>query len=213
MKTLVFLIATLGLILPASAYAQDGSAEGTTTADISTPNRSNNVSKGVSISLIKDIMDVEAKSKFTDSSKEDADQNFGIGIGYDYIRVKNIGFSVQGVLNTYDNDSASDAKLFRLTGNATVGVNKHLYFYGGINISQIVDAGDGDIKAEGISVDYKPGLGLQAGIAGQINKNFGARLGYGILNNSIELDSPLLGRTVDVDAKFSGLEFALIATF
>ncbi len=154
------------------------------------------VSKGIRIGLYKSFLDAKAdiSTNFGSGSyKEDAKQEIGLGVGYASININSLGFAGNLIYNRFDGEAES----FRLDANATTGINKNLYLFGGINAHDFTNAGDA----------WDVGFGFQLGMGAQFNEAVGMSLSYLVLNNKADFSFGT------AELEVSGIELSIHATF
>ena len=155
-------------------------------------------SNGFRISLIKSILQGDASlsidRRTVDTLDGEVEHQFGIGGGYAYIPVNNIGVMGSAIYTQFTESSFSG----RLEANATFGLNTMIYAFAGPNV-HFWQLDDVDL--------IDPGFGFQVGGGLQITKNFGINAGYVMLNNYIED-----GR-FSADLTMQGFEVSLHGTF
>lgn len=177
----------------------DSSASGSTSGSARAwiPATSGKASNGFRISLVKAFLDVKLEASDgsdSGSAKGDLDQEIGFALGYANININSIGFTSRLLYSTFERSLQS----LRLDGNATFGFNEYLYGLGGINVHKFTNSGTNKLDA---------GIGFQAGVGTQVNKNFGFELAYIFTNNSASKGDESL------DVQVSGLELSLHTTF
>jgi len=132
--------------------------------------------KGFSLMLSRELnVRIFADSDFA-TGKAELDQRnaASIGLGYNAIRVRNVGGSLGLVYNGYElrgNTGNVDIDVFRAFANLTYGFNGGFYFYGGGNISYIYNEFLND------AFTASPTAGLQGGIGYQLTPNFAFTFG------------------------------------
>ncbi len=200
MKKSILILASALLIAPQMIWAQGGQSS---TDYLYTPTNHGELSRGFTLSLLKDFTKRKYKNSLGGSGSDDSDQALGLGIGYNNIKVQDIGFSSLFAINYYDIPTNSSSKFlrFRAEANATFGINQFLFAYMGANVSMMTITGDDN------GISYTPGLGFQAGLGAQINQQFGIKLGYGQSDNKIKQG----GNSAKISEQ--GIEVALTATF
>ena len=148
--------------------------------------------------VVKSLLDGKMELKDSDglgySVSDDIEHDFGIVLGYANIGINSPGF-LGNLIYTQFNDRSNS---IRLEGNGTYGINKNVYFLGGLNLHKFTKGLD--------RLDL--GIGFQAGAGVQINQNFGLNLTYVTLNNDGNINNE-----VDVDFEANGLELSLHGTF
>ena len=166
---------------------------------------------GFKMSLLVPILTAKFKVKITDvtsgASRKGSDSegidSVGFALGVASIPTQAIGFLGQVSYITIDGeDGAKNTDLVRLDANAAYGLNKNLFFKGGLNYATFTSR-----NAE----DYNGGFGLQAGVGFQLTQNVSLDLTYSRMNFEATASDEKFSS--DVDLELSGLELGLSATF
>ncbi len=111
-------------------------------------------SNGFTVSIVKSAMKAKTKVEFmglTETNESSADQEFGVAVGYDYVKLGNLG--AKGALNYNTYEGEGDPATLRADASLTYGANEYVYFFGGLNIQSLL--GDG-------SKNFETGVGVQA---------------------------------------------------
>lgn len=208
-KQLVALIAATAFAFSAFAQNQTTPEE---TSSVSTHFPGPTSAKGFRIALVKPFLDWEAEAKadnFTFKSDGEFEKEMGFSLGFAYLPIRSVGFTVNASYLTFNDKGDSDkTHMIRADGNVGYAFNEIMSIKGGFNISDFTDSDMDEIK---------PSIGLQFGTGVQINKNFGFDVSYVIMrqtnrsftdyNDKGTLNDP----TINLFEK--GLEVALHATF
>jgi hypothetical protein len=187
------------LCLSSAAFAQQSVTSVANTAS----EISSGVARGVRVALLKPSLEAKIEASFQGFSASDEDRidnTTGISVGYAQIPTNNLGFIAD--LAYLELKDGGKAKMMRASGNATYGINNMTYVKGGLNVS--------NLDAEGEKFDA--GIGFQAGVGLQVNRNIGFELNYTRMNQESSQNISGLG-SIDVDIQESGLELALTGTF
>jgi hypothetical protein len=209
LKQLVTLLAVTAVAVSTFAQAQTNPEE---TTAVSTHYPGPTSAKGFRIALVKPFLDWDLQAK-ADSRTFKFDGEFekemGFSVGFAYLPIRNIGFTVNASYLSFNDEGDSDkAHMLRADGNVGYAFNEIFSIKGGLNISDFTNS---ELN------EYKPSFGLQFGTGIQINKNFGFDVSYVLMqqtnrsfadyNQKGTVDDPTINLIV------SGLELALHATF
>lgn len=207
-KTLILIT---GMALSLSAYAQEDSDTISTESKAETKVMA---SKGIRVSLFKPFLKTRVKVRAegfgvtvkdsTDRAK--VDSIAGIGVGYAYIPVRNIGIDALFSFINMDEIGGEDSdglNMLRLEGSATYAFTNQFHVKGGLNLSHLI--GDSDAS------DIDTGAGLQVGVGYQINKQFGIDLKYALMRQVETVTNS--GVEVEAEVETTGIEIGLNATF
>ena len=198
MKRLILVTALSICSAVAAAATQSTSSTKISTTTVDTSNTVN----GIRVELLVPMLEFKL-SAMGRSFRESIDSTYGLGIGYAYLPIQDLGFTTRlSYLNAQENDDS--VGIARLEGNLGTSLNQVVNLKGGLNMSKIVATSGGDIS------DYEMGFGFQASLGLQINKNFGLDLGYTQMNQTLGKSST---RSIDVDIELSGPEISLNGTF
>ena len=166
-------------------------------------------SKGIRISLLKPSSDYRGTAKYQNFSIDGSgsfDSALGLGIGYANIPIQELGWTTNLALIEVKKDTS--AKIIRADGNLGTAVNSFVNLKAGLNIMKLTS---------GTNVEeLDPGLGFQASVGLQINKNFGLDLGYTEMNTSGKVPITSNGKEIgqaDLTYKLSGVEISINGTF
>ncbi len=209
LKQIVTLLAVTAVAVSAFAQAQTNQEE---TTSVSTHFPGPTSAKGFRIALVKPFLDWDAEQKADDITFKNSgefEKEIGFSVGFAYLPIRSIGFTVNASYLTFNDDGDSDKiHMLRADGNVGYAFNEIFSIKGGFNISDFTDS----------EIDQlKPSVGLQFGTGIQITKNFGFDVSYVAMrqtnrsitdyNNKGTFNDP----TVNLFEK--GLEVALHATF
>lgn len=166
-------------------------------------------SKGIRVSLIKPTLDMKAKAKYQGLSFEATgkpDSAWGVGIGYASLPVQELGWTTN--LSMIEAKAERSSNMVRVDGNLGCAFNKYVNLKAGLNATKFT-SGDG-VK------DLNPGVGFQASLGLQLNRNVGIDVGYS--ESNVSGDTPVTSNGKEIgkansELKLSGLEIALTATF
>lgn len=174
------------------------------TSTMSSPTTSANISgtQGVRVALVAPILKIQVKlsalGESVTSERESLDNSLGFSIGYAQLPVQALGFTTGLTYMNLHKDS-TDLGNMRLDGNLGVAANDFINFKAGLNFSKIVT---------GEAAKYwTPGLGFQASMGLQMNRNLGLDIGYTKMTQNAEESG--VRATLDM----SGPEIALTGTF
>ena len=209
LKQLVTLLAVTAVA--ASAFAQSQTNPEETTA-VSTHYPGPTSAKGFRIALVKPVLDWEAEAKadsFTFKDDGEFEKEMGFSVGFAYLPIRNIGFTVNASYLSFNDEGDSDKiHMLRADGNVGYAFNEIVSIKGGLNISDFTNS---ELN------EYKPSFGIQFGTGIQITKNFGFDISYVIMrqtnrsfadyNDEGTINDPTLNIIEN------GLELALHATF
>lgn len=209
LKQIVTLLAVTAVAVSAFAQSQTSQEE---TSSVSTHFPGPTSAKGFRIALVKPFLDWDAEAKadgFTFKSDGEFEKEVGLSVGFAYLPIRSIGFTVNASYLTFnDKDDSDKIHMIRADGNVGYAFNEIMSIKGGLNISDFTDS----------EVDQlKPSIGLQFGTGIQLSKNFGFDISYVVMrqtnrsftdyNDKGTINDP----TVSIFEK--GLEVALHATF
>jgi hypothetical protein len=209
LKQIVTLLAVTAVAVSAFAQAQTNPEE---TTAVSTHYPGPTSAKGFRIALVKPFLDWEAETKadsFTIKSDGEFEKEVGFSVGFAYLPIRSIGFTVNASYLSFNDQGDSDKiHLLRADGNVGYAFNEILSLKGGLNISDFTNS---ELN------EYKPSIGLQFGTGIQINKNFGFDISYVIMRQTnrsfTDYDEEGTINDPTVNIIQNGLELALHATF
>lgn len=209
LKQIVTILAVTALAVSAFAQSQTTPEE---TTSVSTHFPGPASAKGFRIALVKPFLDWDAEAKadgFTFKSDGEFEKEVGLSVGFAYLPIRSVGFTVNASYLSFNAEDESDKiHLLRADGNVGYAFNEIFSLKGGFNVSDFTNS---ELN------DYKPSFGLQFGTGIQINKNFGFDISYVIMSQSNRsfTDSKNKGTINDptVNIFEKGLEVALHATF
>ena len=169
-------------------------------------NRNKVSSEGFRVSLLRSDLDAQAKVELDGRTIKgdmiEIDRTMGVAIGYASLPIQQLGWTAN---LAYMELKAEDVKvkMARIDANLAYAFDSLINIKGGLNVS--------DLRVKNSDVNYKPAVGLQAGIGLQITKNFGLDLSYVNMRNTAEI--PVGSKTADVTVTLDGPELALTGTF
>ena len=208
-KQIVALLAVTAVAVSAFAQTQTNQEE---TANVSTHFPGPTSAKGFRIALVKPFLDWGSEQKAESVSLKnngEFEKEMGFSIGFAYLPLRNIGFTVNASYLSFNDEGDSDKiRMLRADGNVGYAFNEIISIKGGLNISDFTNSELNKLK---------PSFGLQFGTGIQISKNFGFDISYVVMqqtnrsfgdyNNKGTFNDP----TLTLIEK--GLEVALHATF
>ena len=187
------------LLVSSTSFAQN-----TSTSQIE--NRNAVSSEGFRVSLLRSDLDAKAKieldSRTVTGDKIEIDRAMGVAIGYASLPIQQLGWTANLAYMELKEDDVK-IKVARIDANLAYAFDSLINIKGGLNVS--------DLRVKNSDVNYKPAVGLQAGIGLQITKNFGLDLSYVNMRNTAEI--PVGSKTADVTVTLDGPELALTGTF
>jgi hypothetical protein len=148
--------------------------------------------KGVKLGMVKSIFDIEVENDFA-SDKTNAEQQYGVLIGYQHIPAYDIGFNVQAIYNVFNDEVDS----LRIETNVAYGINEMIHVLGGINVHQYLNSYLTDLNSD---------LGYQVGVGANI-QTFNVSLMYYNIENSTD------DFFAETSVRLAGVELALGVTF
>ncbi len=170
-------------------------------------------SQGIRLSFVKPTLESSTKAyldgNYFGSSTTDMDAAQGVAIGYVNLPIQQVGYTSN--LAVMEVKRGSSATLVRLDGNIGYALNNFINLKGGLNLMKFTSGGD--LK------DLNAGLGYQASLGFQLNRNIGLDIGMTEMNVAGKLPVTYEGveffetREADVDYKLKGIEVGLNATF
>ncbi len=171
-----FLLSLSILILTSTALGQE-------TLTGSAPKGDDSISSsGIRVSLMSPFLRAKFKASFYGqdfSADEGLATSYGFSVGYAYLPIYRLGWTADFAYLNIENDGVTTGAM-RIDANLGTSFNKMVNIKGGINLSKLV-------FASGVG-DYNPGLGAQASVGLQLNKNFGVDLGYLYMTQSANLN-------------------------
>jgi len=198
---------SLKIFLAVLAVSTSSFAQNTSTVQVSAQDGYS--SRGVRISLVRPNLDYKGTVKYQNFSFDGSgsyDSALGLGIGYVNLPIQELGWTTNLTLMEIKKDSSGN--LVRLDGNLGVAVTQFVNLKAGLNVMKITSGSNID--------NLNPGLGYQASVGFQINKNLGLDLGYTELNTSGNAPITSNGKEIgqaNVTYKISGIEIGLNGTF
>jgi hypothetical protein len=209
LKQIVTLLAVTALTVSAFAQSQTNQEE---TTSVSTHFPGPTSAKGFRIALVKPFLEWDAEAKadgFTFKSDGEFEKEVGLSLGFAYLPIRSVGFTVNASYLSFNSEGESDKiHMLRVDGNVGYAFNEIFSLKGGFNVSDFTNS---ELN------EYKPSVGLQFGTGIQINKNFGFDVSYVAMrqtnrsfadyNDKGTINDP----TVNIIER--GVELALHATF
>ncbi len=168
--------------------------------------------QGFRISLLRPHLDAKSKADYKGNHIEESlkiDSTIGLALGYAKLPVRELGWTTNLAMMEF---TAEDEKVnfVRADGNLAYAFNGLFNMKGGLNAQKY-------ISGRGVK-DFGVGIGFQAGVGFQVNRNFGLEIGYTDMNSSgrtpvyqVSTDREI--DRADMAVKLSGIEIGLNATF
>ena len=132
------------------------------------------------------------RTGFDRSENDSRNTKIQLHFGWETIKTKEVGynayFTYQDIADMIDDKE--DVRSMRWSANATYGINKQAYTYGGLNLNKYYGSGD-------IESNFDRGIGYQAGIGFKFHKRANIELEYLTLLNEGKLN----GTNVDIENK------------
>jgi opacity protein-like surface antigen len=178
------------------------------------------IAKGFKIGLGASSLKVQISGSDIDKINEDLDSGSQLTLGYNNIRVKNIGWNAEfnylsGAMENQE-DYISEIKFaednLRLSINATYGIDDKIYTFAGINSSSYVSRSY-TVGSSVISVDHSAGIGYQLGAGYQLSKNIGIELAYLTMNSDFKFTASGTEDSDTFDIETKGTQINLTGTF
>ena len=159
----------------------------------------------VSVGQSNQTYEVEAKVKGDRRRAEEDGAATILTVGYQKIKLGSMGYS--GILSRLSTKlDQIDFTQIGIEGNLTYGINKGLYTYGGLNISNVSAEGAGS-STENFYDDFGTGAGIQLALGYKFHKNIAGELKYASTSYQQDVNS------VDVELNSRGMQFTLLGTF
>lgn len=207
------LIIVLSLALTTSAFAKAIPAAGASNVKSTSINGSKNASsfnarntigniktwvknnnKNFRIGIAQGSLNANARSRSNGSDQsisESRSTRFQIQAGWETIKTKEVGYSAyltyQDIAEALGDDNV---RSYRVSGNATYGINKQAYTYGGLNWNKYYGSTEIEEKIDA-------GLGYQIGLGFKFHEKANVEMEYLTLLNEGRID----GSNIDIETK------------
>lgn len=161
--------------------------------------------QGLRVAFVKPVLTLKVKATLegygSNSNSEKIDEANGVSIGYAHLPVGRPGFTTNFALINLKEKGDDSASFLRIDGNLAYAVNQTVSFKGGLNIATVN-------KSE-FRKTMEPGIGVQASVGLQLNKNIGIDAGF------VQMRQNSKGRydKIKISAQETGPELALTGTF
>ncbi len=209
-------IVILSTLFTGFAFAKSTKSQKSTSKfDVRVPvkNFIKKINSGLRVGIAQGTLDYNLRARrgsltgqgFDQSTSEDSRTKFQIHAGWERIRIKEVGYSTFATyqdIATKDANGKSEAyRNFRLSGNATYGINKQIYTFGGLNYGAW-------FGTEEIESSLDAGIGYQFGMGFKFHKRAILELEYLTLlnegsNSGTNLNLEAKGIMLKINTPFS----------
>ena len=149
---------------------------------------------GFRVGIAQGTLEANAKARnkngLNTSQNESSNTKIQLHAGYEQINTKTLGYSVFGVYQDMaidNNIHNGDLRNMRIQANATYGITKQAYSYGGLNYGKWYGS-------EEVEANIDAGFGFQAGIGINLHKRAALEIEYTSLIN----EGKIAGTNIDL---------------